>query len=51
MKKSGKDNSVVTLKGIDDLLLKIAETKESYINMTKIEDSLIESLEHRLDEI
>ena len=51
MKKTGKHKSIVTLKGIDELLNKISEIKEAYLNMTNIEDNLIESFDHRLDEI
>lgn len=41
MKKTGRDKSSVTLKGIDDLLQKIAETKETYLSMTALEDKYI----------
>ena len=48
MKKTCKDKEDITIENIDQLQEQLKNTKKQYINLTKIEDGLIHSLEQRL---
>lgn len=48
MKKTGKDQPDVTIKGIEELQEKLQITKKQYLDMIKVEDGLIHALEQRL---